>query len=202
MIGLVTQKTPFFTISIKGLHPSFGAEILDADFPKHYVVLVFRDTGLLGAQYVDFSARIGELDNVRRYLIGGQNLHCKLFHAGDVDEEGNPVDHDSPGARVAWDELDEESKKELLARDLVGAHTLCHHLETKECEPLLEGESAALLKVDSMHRTTGGSFEGKLVRAVRRTKVHDDGSTAWGLDAGRLRCRESRRQEFECDIQK
>lgn len=159
-------------------------------------------------------------------------------------------------SRTAWDELDEELKKELLERDLVGAHTLlhsrklgspaffadlvpesepmmrhrivqthepsgrtnlylsthCHHLETKDCEPLPEGESAALFKrlldhvtqpkyvmsVDwlnegdmvawdntgSMHRATGGSFEGKFVRDVRRTTVHDDSSTAWGLNAG------------------
>jgi len=35
-----------------------------------------------------------------------------------------------------------------------------------------------------MHRATGGSFEGKFVRDMRRTTVHDDSSTAWGLNAG------------------
>jgi alpha-ketoglutarate-dependent 2,4-dichlorophenoxyacetate dioxygenase len=271
-------------------------------FPQ-YGVLVFRNTGMSDAQHVDFSARIGELDNVRRYLTGGRKLrytHYELFDAGNVDEEGNPIDPDSPRAhynkgnalfhvdssfnprraswsllraiklpppgmggetefvdsRTAWDELDEELKKELLERDLVGAHTLlhsrklgspaffadlvpenepmmrhrivqthepsgrknlylsthCHHLETSDCKPLAEGESAALFKrlldhvtkpkyimsiswlndgdmiawdnTAVMHRATGGSFEGKFVRDVRRTTVHDNSSTAWGLNAG------------------
>jgi alpha-ketoglutarate-dependent 2,4-dichlorophenoxyacetate dioxygenase len=268
-----------------------------------YGVLVFRNTSLSDAQHVEFSARIGELDNVRRYLTGGRKLrytHYELFDAGNVDEEGNPIDPDSPRAhynkgnalfhvdssfnprraswsllraiklpppgmggetefvdsRTAWDELDEGLKKELLERDLVGAHTLlhsrklgspdffadlvpesepmmrhkivqthepsgrtnlylsthCHHLETSDCKPLPEGESEALFKrllehvtrpryimsinwlndgdmvawdnTAVMHRATGGSFEGKFVRDVRRTTVHDDSSTAWGLNAG------------------
>ncbi|KAE8444742.1 hypothetical protein EG329_014302 [Mollisiaceae sp. DMI_Dod_QoI] len=34
-----------------------------------------------------------------------------------------------------------------------------------------------------MHRATGGSFEGKFPRDMRRTTVHDGSSTAWGLNA-------------------
>jgi len=33
-----------------------------------------------------------------------------------------------------------------------------------------------------MHRAKGGSFEGKYARDMRRTTVHDDSSTAWGLN--------------------
>lgn len=33
-----------------------------------------------------------------------------------------------------------------------------------------------------LHRATGGSFEGKYVRDLRRTTVHDDSPTAWGLN--------------------
>lgn len=33
-----------------------------------------------------------------------------------------------------------------------------------------------------MHRATGGSFEGRHVRDLRRTTVHDDSPTAWGLN--------------------
>jgi len=33
-----------------------------------------------------------------------------------------------------------------------------------------------------MHRATGGSFEGKYARDMRRTTVHDASSTAWGLN--------------------
>lgn len=254
------------------------------------------------AQHVAFSARIGALDNVRRYLTNGRKLrydHYELFDAGNVDEDGGPIAPDSPRAhynrgnalfhvdssfnprraswsllravvlpppgtggetefadsRTAWDELDEGLKRELRERDLVGTHTLahsrkrgspeffkdldpgthpmtrhrvvqrhepsgrttiyvsghCHHLET-ESGPLPEEESATLLKrltdhitqpkyvlsvgwenegdmvawdnTCVMHRATGGSFEGKYVRDMRRTTVHDDSSTAWGLNAG------------------
>lgn len=33
-----------------------------------------------------------------------------------------------------------------------------------------------------MHRASGGSFEGKYPRDMRRTTVHDGSSTAWGLN--------------------
>ena len=33
-----------------------------------------------------------------------------------------------------------------------------------------------------MHRATGGSFEGRFKRDMRRTTVHDGSSTAWGLN--------------------
>jgi alpha-ketoglutarate-dependent 2,4-dichlorophenoxyacetate dioxygenase len=90
--------------------------------------------------------------------------------------------------------------------------THCHHLETKDCQPLAENESATLFKrlldhvtqpkyivsinwlkegdviawdnTAVMHRATGGSFEGKFVRDMRRTTVHDDSSSAWGLNDG------------------
>jgi alpha-ketoglutarate-dependent 2,4-dichlorophenoxyacetate dioxygenase len=34
----------------------------------------------------------------------------------------------------------------------------------------------------TLHRANGGSFEGKYHRDLRRTTVHDDSSTAWGLN--------------------
>jgi alpha-ketoglutarate-dependent 2,4-dichlorophenoxyacetate dioxygenase len=33
-----------------------------------------------------------------------------------------------------------------------------------------------------MHRATGGSFDGRFKRDMRRTTVHDGSSTAWGLN--------------------
>lgn len=33
-----------------------------------------------------------------------------------------------------------------------------------------------------LHRATGGAFEGRFARDVRRTTVHDDGPYAWGLN--------------------
>ncbi|KAF2263888.1 taurine catabolism dioxygenase [Lojkania enalia] len=315
MPGLL-QDTPFQTITVKELHPTYVAEIHGADFENmsdeqfreikaamaKYGVLVFRKTGLTDDQHVAFSARIGELDNVKRYLTGGRKLrykHVELFDAGNVDDEGNAIHPDSPRShynkgnalfhvdssfnprraswsllhavklpppgtggetefadtRTAWDELDENFKKELLKKNYIGAHTLlhsrkmgspeffkdldptsqpmtrhrlvqihepsgrtnlyiaahCHHLETDD-GPIPKEESDALLKklmdyvtqpkyvisvewhqegdlvawdnTCVMHRATGGSFEGKYIRDMRRTTVHDDSPTAWGLNIG------------------
>ncbi|KAF2868445.1 hypothetical protein BDV95DRAFT_630640 [Massariosphaeria phaeospora] len=315
MPGL-TQNTPFQNITVRELHPTYGAEIIGADFQNmseeqfkeltaamaKYGVLVFRSTGMDDDDHVAFSRKLGELDNVKRYLAEGRKLrykHYELFDAGNVDEEGNVLSPDSPRAhagkgnglfhvdssfnprraswsllrsvilpppgtggetefadsRTAWDNLDESFKKELLQKDYIGAHTYLqsrksgspeyfkdidptaspmtrhkliqthepsgrkniyiaahmHHLETAS-GPLPEAESAALakklmdhvtqprhvLRVDwlnkgdmiawdntsVLHRATGGSFEGKHVRDVRRTTVHDDSPTAWGLNNG------------------
>ncbi|KAF2012472.1 taurine catabolism dioxygenase [Aaosphaeria arxii CBS 175.79] len=316
MPGLLTQDTPFETISIKELHSTFAAEVIGADFHNmsdkqlkeiksamaKYGVLVFRQTEMSDDEHVAFSAKLGELDNVKRYLTGGRKLrykHFELFDAGNVDEDGNVIHPDAPrshynkgnalfhvdssfnprraswsllravklpppntggetafaDSRAAFDDLDEDTKNQLLEKDYIGAHTLlhsrklgspeffadldptsqpmtrhrlvqthepsgrknlyiaahCHHLETDE-GPLPENESNALLKklmdhvtspkhvlhVDwintgdmiawdntcVLHRATGGGFEGKHIRDVRRTTVHDDSPTAWGLNAG------------------
>jgi alpha-ketoglutarate-dependent 2,4-dichlorophenoxyacetate dioxygenase len=253
-------------------------------------------------QHVTFSYKIGDLDNIKRFLTNGRKLrykHLELFDASNVDEEGLIIQPDAPRAhynkgnglfhvdssfnprraswsllravklpppgmggntefadsRTAWDELDEELKKELEGKDYIGAHTLlhsrkqgspeyfkdldptsqpmakhkilqihepsgrktlyiaahCHHLETAS-GPIPEEESERLLKrlmqhvtqpkyvvsvewlndgdmvawdnTCVMHRATGGTFSGKYVRDVRRTTVHDDSSTAWGMNNG------------------
>ncbi|KAF2181659.1 taurine catabolism dioxygenase [Zopfia rhizophila CBS 207.26] len=312
MPGLFTQDAPFKTVTIKEVHPTFGAEILGADFHNmsdeqlkeikaamaKYGVLVFRNTGMNDDEHVAFSSKLGELDNVKRYLTGGRKLrykHVELFDAGNVDEEGNVIHPDSPrshynkgnalfhvdssfnprraswsllraielpppgtggetefaDSRTAWDELDEDLKKELVERDYTGAHTLlhsrkmgspeffkdldptsqpmtlhklvqthvpsgrtnlyiaahCHHLEglpKDESDKLLKRlmdhvtQPKYVLNMDwlnptdmiawdntcVLHRATGGSFEGRYIRDVRRTTVHDDSPTAWGLNQG------------------
>lgn len=316
MPGLFTQDTPFETISVKELHPTYGAEVIGANFQNmsekqfteiraamaKYGVLVFRKTNMDDDEHVAFSSRIGELDNVKRYLTGGRKLrykHYELFDAGNVDEDGNVIHPDAPrshynkgnglfhvdssfnprraswsllraftlpppgtggetefaDSRAAWDDLDQDLKQDILAKDYVGAHTLlhsrklgspaffadldptsqpmtrhkllqthepsgrknlyiaahCHHLETnagsfseEESTALLnklmshvtqpkhvlsvnwenEGDMVAWDNTCVLHRATGGSFEGKHVRDVRRTTVHDDSPTAWGLNMG------------------
>lgn len=159
--------------------------------------------------------------------------------------------------RTAWEELDDDLKKELLQRDLVGVFSLlhnrklgspdffsdlvvetqpmhrhkivqvhepsgrtniylgyhCHHLETSDGKLLPGDESAELFKklmdhvkqakyrlsVDwlnvgdlvawdnrcVLHRATGGSYQGKYIRDVRRTTLLDDSPTAWGLNQGK-----------------
>lgn len=66
-----------------------------------YGVCVFRRTGLDDEAHIAFSRRFGELDNIRRYMVGGRKpryKHYELFDAGNVDENGNVLDPESPRA--------------------------------------------------------------------------------------------------------
>jgi len=36
------------------------------------------------------------------------------------------------------------------------------------------------------HRAAGGTFEGRYKRDLRRTTVHDDSPTAWGLNSNEM----------------
>lgn len=88
----------------------------------------------------------------------------------------------------------------------IAAH--CHHLEPlpkDESDVLLdklmkhvtqpkyvlsvdwanEGDVVAWDNTCVLHRATGGSFEGKFRRDMRRTTVHDDSPTAWGFNEGK-----------------
>ncbi|KAH6878538.1 hypothetical protein BKA58DRAFT_452636 [Alternaria rosae] len=86
-----------------------------------------------------------------------------------------------------------------------------HHIENADGTPLPEEENAFLIKklishvtrpenvlrlewydngdmvawdnVSTLHRTTGGSYEGKFTRDMRRTTVKDNSSETWGLNS-------------------
>jgi hypothetical protein len=62
---------------------------------------MFRNTKLDDESHIDFSRRIGDLDTVKRYMIEGRRPrfgHYELFDAGNVDDQGNVIDPDSPRA--------------------------------------------------------------------------------------------------------
>ncbi|KAI0169298.1 taurine catabolism dioxygenase [Hypoxylon sp. FL1284] len=101
MPGLI-QESPFKTITVKELHPTFAAEVSGVNFQNlsdeqfeeivaamaKYGVCVFRDTGMDDEAHVRFSERFGELDNIRRYLVGGRKPRYdlyELFDAGNID---------------------------------------------------------------------------------------------------------------------
>ncbi|KAL1965250.1 hypothetical protein VTN77DRAFT_5852 [Rasamsonia byssochlamydoides] len=309
-MGIVQDESSFKTITVKPLHPTFAAEIEGVDFSNvsdetlseilaalaKYGVCVFRRTGLDDESHIAFSRRLGDLDDIRRYMVGGRKPRYKyyeLFDAGNVDEKGNVLDPDSPRAhygrgnalfhvdssfnprrasysllravqlpppgnggntdfadsRTAFEELPEDLKQELLQNDYVGAHCLahsrklaspeffkdldptkekmarhrilqchepsgrmnlyiaahCHHIEGVAPERSQELLDTLMKHVTQekyvtsiswenpgdmiiwdnrcvLHRATGGSFEGRYVRDLRRTTVHDDSPTAWGLN--------------------
>ncbi|KAI2472876.1 taurine catabolism dioxygenase [Annulohypoxylon bovei var. microspora] len=104
----VVQESPFKTIEVKELHPTFGAEVSGVNFQDlseeqfkeivaamaKYGFCVFRDTGLDDVAHVKFSERFGELDNIRRYLSGGRKPRYdlfELFDAGNIDGETDTI---------------------------------------------------------------------------------------------------------------
>jgi len=106
---------PYKTLSVRELHPTFGAEVHGVDFQNlseegfqeivavlaKYGFAVFRDTGLSDKAHVDFSRRLGELDDIRPYLQPGRKLryeYLELFDAGNIDENGGVLDPDAPRA--------------------------------------------------------------------------------------------------------
>ena len=59
---------------------------------------VFRSTSLDDDSHVEFSKRIGDLDNMKRYLQGDRKpryKHMELFDAGNLDDNNNIVPVDS-----------------------------------------------------------------------------------------------------------
>ncbi|KAI1338909.1 taurine catabolism dioxygenase [Xylariaceae sp. FL0016] len=183
----ITGEPAFKTIKVKELHPTFAAEVTGVDFKNlsedqfgeilramaKFGVCVFRNTGLTDAAHVAFSERFGELDNIRRYLVGDRKPRYdlyELFDAGNIAEDGGVLDPTSPRAhsnrgnglfhvdssfnprrasfsllracelpppghggntdfadsRTAFDELPEYLRRELLAHEYVGAHSMAH----------------------------------------------------------------------------
>lgn len=114
MPGIVQEPSPN-GLTIKELHPTFGAEIEGVDFENlseaqfaeiksalsKYGFAVFRRTGLTDDSHVAFSRRFGELDNIKRYLTPGRKLRyelLELFDAGNLDADGEIVPPDHPRA--------------------------------------------------------------------------------------------------------
>jgi len=300
-------------LSVRELHPTFGAEVHGVDFSNEipdeqfreilavmtkYGFAVFRKTSLSDQQHVDFSRRLGDLDDIRPYLVGGRKPRCglvEIFDASNISEEGEVLHPDAPRShygkgnalwhvdssfnprrasysllrafeipptgqglggdtdfadtRTAFEELPKELKAELMEKDYVGAHSLFHsrklgspeffkdvdptehkmhlhkivqkhepsqrmnlyvatHAHHIDGLPVQEGQEILdrlikhctqpkytvsvswhdpgdMIVWDNtcvMHRATGGAFEGRYRRDLRRTTVHDASSTAWGLN--------------------
>ncbi|KAI1387305.1 taurine catabolism dioxygenase [Hypoxylon trugodes] len=314
MPGLI-QESPFKTITVQELHPTFAAEVSGVNFQDvseeqfkeiiaamaKYGVCVFRNTGLDDEAHVKFSERLGELDNIKRYLGAGRKARYdlyELFDAGNIDSEtggvldpnsarahsnrgnglfhadstfnprrasfsllracelpppGNGGNTDFADSRTAFDELPQELKEELLANDYVGAHSMAHsrklgspeffadvdpttgpmqrhriaqvhepsgrmnlyigahlhHIEDADGNEIpnswelveklnkhaTQRKYTTTVQWDRpsdmiiwdnrcvLHRAGGGVFEGKYRRDLRRTTVHDDSPTAWGLNS-------------------
>ncbi|KAG0647565.1 Alpha-ketoglutarate-dependent 2 [Hyphodiscus hymeniophilus] len=110
-------ESEFKHLRITKVHPTFGAEVAGVDFSRtvpddvfqeivaamaKYGVCAFRNTGLDDKGHVDFSRRFGDLDDIRPYMTADRKLrysYYELFDAGNIDDNGNLNEPDSPRAQ-------------------------------------------------------------------------------------------------------
>jgi alpha-ketoglutarate-dependent 2,4-dichlorophenoxyacetate dioxygenase len=78
------------------------------------------------------------------------------------------------------EELPKESSDKLLD-ELIEFATQEKYVCSVEWEQ--DGDLVIWDNTCVMHRATGGSFEGRFKRDMRRTTVHDGSGTAWGLNS-------------------
>ncbi|KAJ5985336.1 hypothetical protein N7522_012532 [Penicillium canescens] len=107
----LSSETPtFHHISVKPLHPTFGAEISGVDISvplageiwseirqavTKWGVVVFRGTKLTDESHISFSKYFGELDDVRPYIAAGRKNRLKypeLFDVSNVEIDGTILD--------------------------------------------------------------------------------------------------------------
>lgn len=107
----------FNKITVTPVHPTFGAEIKvpnwnngDVDDEtleeivragNKYGFVIFRNTGLDDKGHVDFSWKLGDLDNIKRFISGDRKLryqYYELFDAGNIADDGSVLDPTSTRA--------------------------------------------------------------------------------------------------------
>ncbi|KAG9187949.1 alpha-ketoglutarate-dependent 2,4-dichlorophenoxyacetate dioxygenase [Alternaria panax] len=110
MLGQIINGDVFRTIKVKQLHPTSGAEVIDADFTilseeqfdeikqamAKYKVLVFRKANLSDKEHVEFSRKLGELHDFKLHVKEPRFGYFKIFDVGNIDENGKPHALDSP----------------------------------------------------------------------------------------------------------
>ncbi|KAL1869977.1 hypothetical protein VTK73DRAFT_2898 [Phialemonium thermophilum] len=109
MAGILYIDTAFTKITVKPVHPTFGAEVQVPDWNNlddetvqeiakacgKYGFCFFRNTGLDDKGHVEFSARLGDLDDLRRFIQSGRKLrydYYELFDASNLAEDGSLLD--------------------------------------------------------------------------------------------------------------
>ncbi|KAK9321098.1 hypothetical protein V1517DRAFT_340138 [Lipomyces orientalis] len=243
-------------------HVQFGAKFGELDDVTPYLAggraHRLPSVQLFDVGNIDLDGSVFALDHVRWEL--NKPLPCRLQLQPSSSRvlpppgPGAPTERhggntDFADTRTAFDELDEDLKRELLEEDYIAAHSLwnsrkvaapetfkdvdpsdypfgrhklvqmhepssrmnlyiaahVHHIDGLEEEKSKElfdklykhaQQPKYILSVEwehdgdlilwdntaVMHRATGGSFEGKYKRDMRRVTVHDGSSFAWGLN--------------------
>ncbi|CAN9170164.1 unnamed protein product [Alternaria alternata] len=141
-----------------------------------------------------------------KYLVSFHIRLTELRKLGAPEYFANVDPHSQPLARHKIVSTHEPSGcKTLHVRNYL------HHIEKSDGTPLPEEENAALMEklighvarpenvlrlewydngdliawdnMSTLHRATGGSYEGKFTRGMRRTTVKDDSPKIWGVNS-------------------
>lgn len=147
MPGVLTTEPTFNHIKIKELHPTFGAEISGVDFSKplsekvfqeiyaavtKYGVVVFRSTALKDEEHIAFSAKFGELDDVKPYIAAGRANRLRydeLFDVSNVELDGTVLDLESPRAQASKVCAYNSTKVDSMLTKILGKFHLSRRLE-------------------------------------------------------------------------
>lgn len=146
------------------LDPALQQELLDHDYVVHHSVAQSRKLG--SPEFFKDLDPTNQGQMARHRLIqvhepsGRRNIYIAA-HAHHV--EG----------------VSKEKSDQLIK-------TLLEHVTQKKNTVSIEWKNPSDMIIwdnrCTLHKANGGSFEGKYRRDLRRTTVHDDSSTAWGLN--------------------
>lgn len=145
--------------------------------------LLLRDGGLVGGHSISHSRKMGSPEFFRDLDVAAAPMH---FHrVAQVHEPsgrmnlyvGGHLNH----IRGLTSADEEKESSEALVKRLNAHVTQSKNVMSVEWHgpgDMIIWDNRAVL-----HRATGGPFEDKWKRDMRRTTVHDDGTYAWGVNA-------------------
>jgi alpha-ketoglutarate-dependent 2,4-dichlorophenoxyacetate dioxygenase len=162
-------------------------------------------------EYADSLAAQNDLDGrlkgelLKRELVGVHSfLQLRKLGTPEYFADVDPYSQPMAGHKIV-------STHEPSGRKTLYAGNYLHHIENLDGTPLPEKENSARMKkliahvtrpenvlrlewydngdmiawdnVSTLHRATGGSYEGKFTRDMRRTTMKDDSPEGWGVNS-------------------
>lgn len=140
--------------------------------------LLLRDGGLVGGHSISHSRKMGSPDFFRDLDVQAAPMH---FHRVAQVHEPSGRMNLYVGGHLNHIKGLPSSESEALVKRLNAHVTQSKNVVSVEWNgpgDMIIWDNRAVL-----HRATGGPFEDKWKRDMRRTTVHDDGTYAWGVNA-------------------
>lgn len=148
----------------------------DLDPPTQ--ALLLRDGGLVGGHSISHSRKTGSPEFFRDLDVDAAPMH---FHRVAQQHEPSGRMNLYVGGHLHHVEGLSRAESDALVERLNAHATQDRYVVSVEWSG--PGDLVAWDNRAVLHRATGGSFEDKWKRDMRRTTVHDDGTYAWGANA-------------------